>query len=82
MLDQSYLHYWAAGHEQFSRDLHSAFVALGEFAKRGLRKTGIGSAYAPQATARAMIVGLAASTSTTLLFLGVGALSLPPGALA
>lgn len=83
MLDQSYMRYWAADHEQFSSDLHSALVALGRIARRGLvNLPGIGSVYAAERTGRAMIGGLAASASTTLVFLGVGALSIPPGALA
>ena len=83
MLDQSYMRYWAADHEQFSRDLHSALVALGRFAGRGIdRLSGIGSVYTTRRTARGMIAGLAASATTTLLFLGIGALSLSPGALA
>ena len=83
MLDQSYMRYWAADHEQFSRDFHSALVALGRLATNALRKLpGIGSVYVTEPTGRAMIGGLAASASTTLVFLGVGALSIPPGALA
>lgn len=83
MLDQSYMRYWAADHERFSRDLHSALVALGRFSQRGFDSlSGIGPVYTTGRTARGMLAGLAASATTTLLFLGVGALSLPPGALA
>ena len=80
MLDQSYMRHWVANHDQISRDLHKALQSFARFVGRALGASPrIGSVYAETA-GRAMIVGLAASATTTLLFLGVGALSLHPGA--
>ena len=88
MIDQLFMRHWAANHDQFSRDLDKGLAAL---AAR-LRSIGRGRASIDQAygsaedggtsqAGRAMLTGLAASASTTLLFTAVGLLAHSPGAL-
>jgi hypothetical protein len=89
MMDQLFMRHWAANHDQFSRDLDKGLAALAARLRRiRLGRPSIGQAYGSvedggtSRAGRAMLTGLAASATTTLLFTAVGLLALPPGALA
>ena len=85
MMDQLFMRHWAANHDQFSRDLDKGLAALAARLRR--IRASIGQAYGSaedggtSQAGRAMLMGLAASASTTLLFTTVGLLAHSPGAL-